>query len=74
MDNLFLADWGGPGRKVRQPEEFWLDPPASGFGRLATAIVIIGVAACLLDHAAFRSETGAAALAPYNASMEGGSK
>jgi hypothetical protein len=51
-------------------EEFWLDSPAPGFGRLAAAIAIIGVAACLLDHAT-ASKTDTAAFASYNAATEG---
>jgi len=52
MDNLFFALWKSPGRQAGRQEDFWLDPPASGFGRLLAAVAIIGVAACLLDHAA----------------------
>lgn len=57
MDNLFLAIWGRPGRKGVRLEEFWLDPPTPGFGRLAVAVAIIGVAACILDHAATAGRT-----------------
>ncbi|MDX8453588.1 hypothetical protein RFM98_12545 [Mesorhizobium sp. VK9D] len=74
MDNLFLVIWRKPGRKAQQSEEFWLDPPSPGFGRLAAAIAIIGVAACLLDHAATASKTDTVAFAPYNASTEGNLK
>ncbi|MGX7875736.1 hypothetical protein ACVDG5_026165 [Mesorhizobium sp. ORM6] len=52
MDNLFFALWKSPGRKAGRQEDFWLDPPTSGFGRLLAAVAIIGVAACLLDRAA----------------------
>ncbi|RUW54777.1 MAG: hypothetical protein EOS30_29575 [Mesorhizobium sp.] len=52
MDNLFFALWKRPGRRPEREEDFWLDPPASGFGRLLAAVAIIVVAACLLDHAA----------------------
>ena len=52
MDNLFFTLWKGPGRKAGRREDFWLHPPPSGLGRLLTAIAIIGIAACLLDHAA----------------------
>lgn len=72
MDNLFLAVWGKPERKGRLLEEFWLDPPALGFGRLAAAIAIIGVAICLLDHAATAGKTDAVAF--YNLSTKGSSK
>ena len=47
MDNLFFALWKRPGRKAERPEDFWLHPPASGFGRLLAAVAIIAVAACL---------------------------
>ncbi|TGQ74751.1 hypothetical protein EN829_005655 [Mesorhizobium sp. M00.F.Ca.ET.186.01.1.1] len=52
MDNLFFALWKPEGRKAVRPEDFWLDPPASGFRRLLLAVAIIGTAATLLDHAA----------------------
>lgn len=52
MDNLFFALWKGAGHKAGRREDFWLHPPASGFGRLLAAVAIIGIAACLLDHAA----------------------
>ncbi|RAZ85339.1 hypothetical protein DPM33_29565 [Mesorhizobium hawassense] len=74
MDNLFLAIWGKPGRKARRPEEFWLDPPTPGFGRLASAIAVIGVAACLLDHAATAGKTDTAVVAAYKSSTEGSLK
>lgn len=72
MDNLFLAIWGRPGRKGMRLEEFWQDPPAPGFGRLAAAVAIIGVAACLLDHAATASKADTVAF--YDASTKGSSK
>jgi hypothetical protein len=53
-------------------EEFWLDCPATGFGRQAAAIAIIGVAACLLDHAATAGKTDTAAV--HDASAKGSSK
>ncbi|RVD56570.1 hypothetical protein EN828_24625 [Mesorhizobium sp. M2D.F.Ca.ET.185.01.1.1] len=72
MDNLFVAIWGKPG--VRRPEEFWLDPPAPGLGRLVAAIAIVGVAACLLDHMATASKTDTTASASYNVAIEGSSR
>ncbi|MBZ9764680.1 hypothetical protein LB553_27990 [Mesorhizobium sp. CA8] len=72
MDNLFLAIWGKPERNGRRLEEFWLNPPVLGFGRLAAAIAIIGVATCLLDHAATAGKTDT--VASYNASTKGSSK
>ena len=52
MDNLFFALWKSPGHGPERQEDFWLDPPAPVFARLLAAVAIIGVAACLLDHAA----------------------
>jgi hypothetical protein len=72
MDNLFLAIWGRPGRKGVRLEEFWLDSPTLGFGRLAVAIAIVGVAACILDHAATASRTDTVAF--HGASTKGSSK
>ncbi|RWL80186.1 MAG: hypothetical protein EOR67_20415 [Mesorhizobium sp.] len=74
MDNLFVAIWGKPERNARRAEEFWLDPPAPGFGRLVAAIAIVGVSACLLDHMATASKTDPAAFASYNAATQGSSK
>jgi hypothetical protein len=72
MDDLFFALWERRGRSLRPRQDFWLDPPASGFGRLLAAVAIIGVSACLLDHAA--PDTGKAdivAAASYGPSQEG---
>jgi hypothetical protein len=52
MDNLFFALWRGAGCKAGRREDFWLHPPGSGFGRLLAAVAIIGIAVCILDHAA----------------------
>ncbi|KUM23795.1 hypothetical protein AU467_08130 [Mesorhizobium loti] len=72
MDNLFFAIWSRPGRRARRPEEFWLDPPPLGLGRLVAAVAIIGVAACLLDHAAaVRSKADSVVVASYGSSQEG---
>ncbi|TIQ35619.1 MAG: hypothetical protein E5X48_12910 [Mesorhizobium sp.] len=72
MDNLFFALWRRPGRRAQQPEEFWLDPPPLGLGRLVVALAIIGVAACLLDHAAaVRGKADSIAVASYGSSQEG---
>ncbi|RAZ74873.1 hypothetical protein [Mesorhizobium atlanticum] len=72
MDNLFVAIWGKPERKARRVEAFWLDSPTPGLGRLAAAIAIVGVAACLLDHTASKTDT--AAIAFYNVATEGSSR
>ncbi|UVK42499.1 hypothetical protein BPNPMPFG_004190 [Mesorhizobium sp. AR07] len=73
MDNLLFALWKDPGHKAGRREEFWLHPPASGFGRLLVAIAIIGIAACLLDHAAAAVEGNADTLvaASYGSSQQG---
>ncbi|WP_036240694.1 hypothetical protein [Mesorhizobium sp. STM 4661] len=52
MDGLFFALWKRPGRRAVRREDFWLHPPPSGVGRLLVAVAIIGVAVCVLDHAA----------------------
>ena len=72
MDNLFFAFWKRPGRTVRQRQDFWLDPPASGFGRLLTAVAVIGIGACVLDRAANPADTPI--IASYGSSQEGSSK
>ncbi|RUU56720.1 hypothetical protein [Mesorhizobium sp. M2C.T.Ca.TU.002.02.1.1] len=51
MDDLFFSLWRRSGGKPQRREDFWLNPPPSGFGRLLVAVAVIGVAACLLDHA-----------------------
>ncbi|RWD61041.1 MAG: hypothetical protein EOS36_19115 [Mesorhizobium sp.] len=72
MENLFFALWRRPGRRTRRPEEFWLDPPPSGFGRLLAAVAIIGIAAFLLDHAAALSgKADSVAVASYGSSQQG---
>ncbi|RRI02666.1 hypothetical protein EH240_11770 [Mesorhizobium tamadayense] len=64
--------WKRPGRKAQRREDFWLNPPASGFGRLLAAIAIIGAAAWLLDHsAAGKGEADTLAIASYGSSHYG---
>lgn len=75
MDNLFFALWKRPGRKAERPEDFWLHPPASGFGRLLAAVAIIAVAACLLDHAAaVKGTADSVTAASYGSSLQGSRK
>ncbi|MBZ9695968.1 hypothetical protein LB524_20350 [Mesorhizobium sp. ESP6-5] len=75
MDNLFFALWKRPGRGPGRQEDFWLDPPASGLGRLLAALAIITVAACLLDHASTAAgKADMAVAAAYGFSKEGSSK
>ena len=50
MNNLFSAHWNGPTRRA-SPRNIDCSRP-SGFGRLLTAVVIIGIAVSLLDHVA----------------------
>ncbi|MBZ9994711.1 hypothetical protein [Mesorhizobium sp. BH1-1-4] len=73
MDNLFFALWKNPGRGPERQEDFWLNPPASGFGRLLAAVAIIVAAACLLDHAA-AGKTDMVVAASYGSSQEGSLK
>jgi hypothetical protein len=72
MDNLFFTLWKSPGRKAGRQEDYWLHPPASGFGRLLMAIAIIGIAACLLDHAAaVKGNADTFVAASYGSSQQG---
>jgi hypothetical protein len=74
MDNLFFALWKRPSRKAERPEDSWLHPPASGFGRLLAAVAIIAVAACLLDHAAAVKGADSVTAASYGSSLQGSQK
>ncbi|WP_426213441.1 hypothetical protein [Mesorhizobium abyssinicae] len=75
MDNLFFALWKCPGHKAGRQEDYWLDPPPSGFGRLLAAVAIIGIAACLLDHAAaFGGAADTIITASYGPSQHGRSE
>ena len=72
MDSLFFALWKSPGRKAGRREDFWLHPPPSGLGRLLAAVAIIGIAACLLDHAAtVRGNADTLVTASYGSSQQG---
>ncbi|PWJ91530.1 MULTISPECIES: hypothetical protein [Mesorhizobium] len=72
MDNLFFALWRGAGCKAGRREDFWLHPPGSGFGRLLAAVAIIGIAACLLDHAAaVRGNADTLVTASYGSPQQG---
>jgi hypothetical protein len=72
MDNLFFALWKGAGCKAGRREDFWLHPPVSGFGRLLAAVAIIGIAACLLDHAAaVKDNADTLVTASYGSSQQG---
>ncbi len=73
MDDLFFTLWKRPGRSAGRRQDFWLDPPASGLGRLLAALAIIGASACLLERAA----TGKADMpvtASYGSSQQGSPK
>lgn len=75
MDNLFFAQWKSPGREAQRRQDFRLDPPASGFGRLLAAVAIIAVAACFLDHAAaVDGKADTLVAASYGSSQHGSSK
>ena len=73
MDNLFFALWQGAGCKAGRREDFWLQPPASGFGRLLAAVAIIGIAVCLLDHAAAVKRNADTLVTAYYGSPQQGS-
>ncbi|WP_256752007.1 hypothetical protein [Mesorhizobium sp. Mes31] len=71
MDSLFFALWKSPGRKAGRREDFWLHPPPSGLGRLLAAVAIIGIAACLLDHAAGGAPADTLIASTYGSSQQG---
>lgn len=71
MDNLFFALWKDAGRKAGRRGDFWLHPPPSGFGRLLAAVVIIGIAVCLLDHAAGKGPADTLIASSYDSSSQG---
>jgi len=73
MDDLFFTLWQWPGRNAGRSQDFWLDPPASGFGRLLTALAIIGASACLLEHAA-AGKADTPVTASYGSSQQGSPK
>ncbi|WP_095084396.1 hypothetical protein [Mesorhizobium sophorae] len=53
MDMLFCAHWKKKaGRGGGGQEADWMHQPAPAFGRFLAAVAIIGVAVCILDHAA----------------------
>jgi hypothetical protein len=67
MNNLFFAHRTGTGRTAGGQEVDWSRLPPSGFGRLLAAVVIIGIAVTVLDHAA----TGKASADSLTASSYG---
>lgn len=75
MDNLYFSLWRRSGGKPQRKEDFWLNPPPAGCGRLLLAIAVIGVAACLLEHAAaVKGAADAVTTAPYGSSQYGSLK
>ncbi|TRC73784.1 hypothetical protein FJV83_22590 [Mesorhizobium sp. WSM4307] len=68
MDNLFFTLWKSPGHAPERQEDFWLDLPAPGFGRLLAAVAIIGVGVCLLDHAAAKGPADSLIASSYDSS------
>jgi hypothetical protein len=71
MDNLLFALWKSPGRGPERQEDFWLDPPPLGFGRLLAAAAIIGIGVCLLDHAAGKGPADTLIASSYDSSSQG---
>ncbi|TPI11347.1 hypothetical protein FJW06_20045 [Mesorhizobium sp. B4-1-3] len=70
MDNLFSGSVQAA--QPQRKEDFWLDLPPSGFGRLLLAVAVIGVAACLLDDAAAaRGAADTVRIASYGSSRQG---
>jgi hypothetical protein len=68
MNNLFSAHWTG--RKAGGREADWSHLPPSGFGRLLAAVVITGIAVCLLDHAAGKGSADTAVASSYESTQE----
>ncbi|MFD2056534.1 hypothetical protein ACFSQT_26680 [Mesorhizobium calcicola] len=52
MDMLFCAHWKKAGRGAGGQEADWMYQPAPAFGRFLAAVAVIGIAVCVLDHAA----------------------
>ncbi|TPI61239.1 hypothetical protein FJ420_24895 [Mesorhizobium sp. B3-1-3] len=75
MDNLFFSLWRRSGGKQQRKEDFWLDPPPSGCGRLLLAVAVIGIGAWVLDHAAaVKGAADTVKTASYGLSQYGSSK
>lgn len=71
MNNLFSAHWTSTGRMAGEHEIDWSHLPPSGFGRLLVAIVVIGIAVCLLDHAAGKGPADTLITSSYVSSSQG---
>jgi hypothetical protein len=71
MNNLFSAHWTNTGREAGAPEVDWSQPQPSGFGRLLAAVAIIGIAVCLLDHAASKGPADTVIASSYVSSQQG---
>ena len=71
MNNLFSALWIDTGREAGGKEIDWLQPQPSGFSRLLAAVAIIGIAVCLLDHAAGKSPADTLIASSYGSSQQG---
>lgn len=70
MNMLFCAQWKSTGRNVGGQEADWMHQPISCFGRFLAAVAIIGVAVCILDHAAAgKGRTDGLIASPYDSSQ-----
>ena len=68
MNNLFSAHWNGTGKRAGLQEIDCSRP--SGFGRLLAAVAVIGIAVCVLDHAAAGKDAAGTVIA-YGSSQQG---
>ncbi|ESX07551.1 hypothetical protein NKH34_04025 [Mesorhizobium sp. M1148] len=68
MNNLFSAHWNDADKSARLHEIECSRP--SGFGRLLAAVAVIGIAVCVLDHAA-AGKDAAGAVITYGSSQQG---
>lgn len=68
MNNLFSAHWNDADKSTRLREIEC--SRYSGFGRLLAAVAVIGIAVCVLDHAAAGKDAAGTVIA-YGSSQQG---